>query len=95
MREGLSVFFGGASHRVARDVHDGPSQNDEHVVFITGASSGTLISNLRLNGFTNVREFSMLPSASQARWVIPIGVTVCTSSGLDIYAPHKIVARAW
>jgi hypothetical protein len=95
MREGLSVFFGGANHRVVRDVHNEPNQNDEHVVFMTGASSGTLASSLRRNGFMNVREFMVLPSASQARWVIPIGVTVCTSSGLDIYAPHKIVARAW
>ena len=95
MLEGLSVFFGGDSHRVARDVHDEPSQNDEHVVFITGASGGILTARLRFNSLVNVREFSLLPSAKQTRWLVPLGVGPCTSSGLDIYAPHKFVARGW
>src|SRR5579864_378712 len=92
LQEALQAFLGEGNGCVVQS-GDGPYVRGKSAAVLAGSSSRQLAARLRSDGFTNVQEFALLPSARTTRWIIPIGDSQCTSSGLNVYAPYAYSAR--
>jgi Phosphotransferase enzyme family len=64
----------------------------ENRVLISFYSSRKLRHQLACNGFTHIHEFSMLPTCTQPRWLLPTNSALMLS-GLQMYAPFSVRAQ--
>jgi hypothetical protein len=94
LQQALQAFLGGGNDGCVFQPDEGQYRNGGPVAILTGSSSGPLIARLRSGGFTSIKEFALLPSARTNRWIIPIGDSLCTLSGLNMYTPYVPGARA-
>jgi len=94
LQETLQTFLGGECGRVFQAGDKGQDHDGEAVAILTGSSTRQQVARLRGQGFTRFKEFALLPSASSARWIIPMGDAHCLRSGLNIYMPYATRARA-
>jgi hypothetical protein len=97
LKHGLELFLGRVNSNGDRtDVPESRADlrtDDLRVVEESHAYSKALAGQLRSEGFASVREYALLPSASAARWVIPLERPSFTVSGLRIYSPFSARAR--
>jgi hypothetical protein len=92
LQQALDVFLGGANRPVF--LANGESHPDSKpLAVLKSSSSGAQARLLRSAGFTSIREFALLPSIRAIRWMIPVGDSNCTLSGLEIYRPYASGAR--
>ena len=93
LQKALQAFLGRGNGCVFQ-ADEGQYHNGGPVGVLTGPSNSRLAVRLRSGGFTSIQEFALLPSARTTRWIIPIGDSQRTASGLNIYMPYALGARA-
>jgi Phosphotransferase enzyme family len=97
LKHGLELFLGrvhsDGDRPDTQESGDDLQIDDLRVVEESHAYSEARASQLRSEGFASVREYALLPSASAARWAIPLERPSWTVSGLQIYSPFSTRAR--
>jgi Phosphotransferase enzyme family len=86
----INTFIGGSNCNP-----DAPAvAGSQPTVTLCRTTSRTaVIQQLKSQGFTRVLTFGIVPSASNARWLIPVDQKVWTLAGLRVFQPFAITAK--
>jgi hypothetical protein len=91
LQRALQVFL--ATDQNAEQAGSERRADGDRVVGAQARSSKALALGLRSEGFTNIREYAVLPPATAPRWIVPLGKPSWMVNGLRICAPFKPSAQ--